>query len=62
MCLACEDQAVFYRAYLQDAVARGVIPEGFIAEDFKALGLPVPEQLRTPASSPKNPFACDAPE
>ena len=48
------------RAYLEDSVARGVIPEGFIAEDFEALGLAVPEQLRQPA--PANPFACDSPE
>jgi hypothetical protein len=52
---------MFYRAYLQEAVARGVIPEGFIAEDFEALGLPVPEQLRK-AAAPASKFACDAPE
>lgn len=60
--MACDEQAMFYRAYLMDAVARGVIPEGFIAEDFEALGLPVPEQLRKPKSAPANVFACDTPE
>lgn len=61
MCMACDEQAMFYRAYLMDAVARGVIPEGFIAEDFEALGLPVPDELRKPAQR-ANPFTCDTPE
>lgn len=62
MCMACDEQAMFYRAYLMDAVARGVIPEGFIAEDFEALGLPVPEQLREKQPAPANAFSCDTPE
>ena len=62
MCMACDEQAMFYRAFLQDAVARGVIPDGFIAEDFEALGLPVPEQLRNAEPAPSNAFACDTPE
>jgi hypothetical protein len=61
MCLACDEQAMFYRAYLQDAVARGVMPEGFIADDFEALGLAVPEQLRK-SEAPGRKFTCDAPE
>ncbi len=62
MCMACDEQAMFYRAYLQESVARGVIPEGFIAEDFEALGLAVPEQLRKPKPTPANAFVCDTPE
>ena len=62
MCMACDEQAMFYRAYLQDSVARGVIPEGFVAEDFEALGLEVPEQLRKPVVAPANKFVCDTPE
>ena len=62
MCMACDEQAMFYRAYLMDAVARGVIPEGFIAEDFEALGLQVPEQLREKQPAPAKAFACDTPE
>jgi hypothetical protein len=60
--MACDEQAMFYRAYLMDAVARGVIPEGFIAEDFEALGLPVPEQLREKQPASANAFSCDTPE
>jgi hypothetical protein len=60
--MACDEQAMFYRAYLMDAVARGVIPEGFIAEDFEALGLAVPEQLREKQPALANPFSCDTPE
>ncbi len=59
--MACDEQAMFYRSWLQDAAARGVIPEGVAAEDYEAFGLLVPESLRKPAPAP-NPFSCDSPE
>jgi hypothetical protein len=63
MCMACDDQAMFYRAWLQDAAARGVIPEGITAEDFETYGLKVPDALaRKPDAAPANAFACDSPE
>lgn len=42
MCLACEEQALWWRYQLELAVTRGVIPDGVEAADFEALGLPVP--------------------
>jgi hypothetical protein len=65
MCLACEEEELFYRYQLELAVERGVIPEGFTAEDFEAAGLPVPGRRKTaPAKPPKRGasiFTCDAP-
>jgi hypothetical protein len=62
--MACDEQAMMYRSWLQDATARGVIPEGIAAEDYEALGLLVPEQLRPaqPASAPAPAFSCDPAE
>jgi hypothetical protein len=62
MCMACDDQAMFFRAWLQDAAARGVMPEGVTAEDFTAFGLAMPAQLAAKQEPARNAFACDSPE
>ena len=64
MCWACEEQDLLFRYELELAVARGVIPEGFTAEDFEAAGLPVPGQkpaAKTPFKS-ASAFVCDTPD
>jgi hypothetical protein len=64
MCLACEEEAMFWRYQLEIAVERGEIPQGFEPADFEAAGLPVPGR-RAPASkpvSPANAFVCDSPD
>ena len=64
MCLACEEEAMFFRYQLELAVARGEIPEGFEPADFEAAGLPVPGRGQGAAvkHAPANPFACDSPD
>jgi len=64
MCLACEEDALFFRYQLELAVARGEIPEGFEPADFEAAGLPVPgrRQAATAPATPANPFSCDSPD
>ena len=42
MCLACEEQEFFFRAWCADFLARGEMPPGVTAEDLEALGLPQP--------------------
>jgi hypothetical protein len=63
MCWACEEQDLLFRYELELAVARGVIPDGFTAEDFEAAGLPVPgrKQTKTPFKS-ASAFVCDTPD
>ena len=64
MCLACEEEAMFWRYQLEIAVERGEIPEGFEPADFEAAGLPVPP-WRAPAMvrpKPANAFTCDSPD
>lgn len=64
MCLACEEDALWWRYQLEVAVANGEIPPGFAPEDFEAAGLPVPPKraaVEAPAK-PANPFVCDAPD
>jgi hypothetical protein len=66
MCWACEEQDLWLRYEMELAVARGVIPEGFTAADFEAVGLPVPGQaqdLKSAKASFKQAggFVCDAP-
>jgi len=51
MCLACEEEAMFWRYQLEIAVERGEIPEGFEPADFEAAGLPVPGR-RAPSTAP----------
>ena len=43
MCLACEEQAYFFRLWCADFLARGEIPPGLTVEDLQALGLPPPK-------------------
>jgi hypothetical protein len=66
MCWACEEQDLLFRYELELAVARGVIPDGFTAEDFEAAGLPVPGQKKeATAKTPLKPagaFVCDTPD
>ncbi len=64
MCLACEDEAMFWRYQLEIAVERGEIPEGFEPADFEAAGLPVPGR-RAPSTArpgPASAFSCDSPD
>jgi hypothetical protein len=62
MCLACEEEAMFFRYQLELAVARDEMPEGFEPEDFEAAGLPVPSRRQAAQSRPANPFTCDSPD
>jgi len=64
MCLACEEEAMFWRYQLEIAVERGEIPEGFEPADFEAAGLPVPAR-RAPSAArpgPASAFSCDSPD
>jgi len=63
MCLACEEEAMFFRYQLELAVERGEIPEGFEPADFEAAGLPVPGRRAPKAPvAPANSFSCDSPD
>jgi hypothetical protein len=63
MCWACEEQDLLFRYELELAVARGVIPEGFTAEDFQAAGLPVPgKPVAKSPFKPASAFVCDTPD
>jgi len=64
MCLACEEEAMFWRYQLELAVERGEMPEGFEPADFEAAGLPVPGRRArsTAQASPVNAFTCDSPD
>jgi hypothetical protein len=69
MCLACEEEAMFWRYQLELAVERGEIPEGFEPADFEAAGLPVPGRhapvrraVSSASASPVNAFTCDSPD
>lgn len=61
MCLACEEEAAFWRYQIELAVERGEIPQGFEPADFLAFGLPVPPR-RAPAKASADAFTCDSPE
>ena len=69
MCLACEEEAMFWRYQLEIAVERGEIPEGFEPADFEAAGLPVPGRhasarraSSTALPNPGSAFTCDSPD
>ena len=64
MCLACEEEAMFWRYQLEIAVERGEIPEGFEPADFEAAGLPVPGRRAssTARPNPGSAFTCDSPD
>jgi hypothetical protein len=70
MCLACEEQAYFFRLWCADFLARGEIPPGLTVADLQALGLPLPKPAasgrkrklpKRPASA-VNTFVCDSPD
>jgi hypothetical protein len=60
MCWACEEQDMWYRYRLEVAVVRGAIPEGFVAADFEAYGLPVPGSPEAAALLAEHPAAVEA--
>jgi hypothetical protein len=62
MCLACEEEAMFFRYQLEIAVERGEIPEGFEPADFEAAGLPIPKRRAATTASAASPFICDSPD
>ena len=62
MCLACEEEAMFWRYQLELAVERGEIPEGFEPADFEAAGLPVPARRAAAPVSAARGFTCDSPD
>jgi hypothetical protein len=67
MCWACEERDMLFLYELECAVEAGVIPEGFLPEDFEAAGLPVPGRDPKPpavkaAPASKNAFTCDTPD
>ena len=70
MCLACEQQAYFFRLWCADFLARGEIPPGLTVEALQALGLPLPkpavsdgkQELPKRPASAANAFACDSPD
>ena len=47
MCLACEEADYFYRFYLVEQIAKGVMPEGYTAESLRDMGLPLPGEIET---------------
>jgi hypothetical protein len=62
MCLACEEEALFFRYQLELAVAHDEIPDGFEPADFEAAGLPVPSRRQAAQPLAANPFSCDSPD
>jgi hypothetical protein len=64
MCLACEEEAMFFRYQLEIAVERGEIPEGFEPADFEAAGLPIPPRRASSVKrvSAASAFTCDSPD
>jgi len=70
MCLACEEAEMFFRYQLLEQIAHGTMPEGYTADDLKAMGLPLPGEI-TIVEQPDgtrtikktvNAFACDSPD
>jgi hypothetical protein len=67
MCLACEEEAYFYRAYLVEFLARGEMPPGVTVDELTAMGLPLPgewpkqEPEAKAQPAPVAAFACDGP-
>jgi hypothetical protein len=47
MCLACDEANYFYRFYLVEQIAKGVMPEGHTAESLREMGLPLPGEIET---------------
>jgi hypothetical protein len=70
MCLACEEAEMFFRYQLLEQIAHGTMPEGYTADDLKAMGLPLPGEI-TIVEQPDgtrtikktvSAFACDSPD
>jgi hypothetical protein len=47
MCLACEEEQMFYRWRLVEQIAKGEMPEGLTADDLTLMGLPQPGEIET---------------
>ena len=67
MCLACEEQEYFFRAWCAGFLARGEMPPGVAADDLNAMGFELPsarsKDLPPPtAAAPATAFACDSPD
>jgi hypothetical protein len=66
MCLACEEDAYFFRLWCADFLARGEMPPGVTQEDLQAMGLALPDAAKTTPSSADagasaSAFSCDSP-
>lgn len=67
MCLACEEEAYFFRLWCGDFLSRGEMPPGVTEEELQAMGLPLPDTAAkakpsaSTAKMPANAFACDSP-
>jgi hypothetical protein len=68
MCLACEEQEMMFRYFVEQALANGEIPEGLTVEDIESMGYTAPPALKAAAAqspaTPKraNAFVCDSPD
>jgi hypothetical protein len=69
MCLACEEQEMMFRYFVEQALAAGEISEGLTVEDLRMMGyeLPPGTQPATTAEAPAAPkrasaFVCDSPD
>jgi hypothetical protein len=69
MCLACEEQEYFFRAWVAGLLARGEMPPGMTAEDVQAMGFTPPNSTQGTDPAPASPpvrradaFACDTPD
>ena len=75
MCMACEEAEMYHRYLLLEQIAHGKMPEGWTAEELRAVGLPLPGEVTitkeadgtlairpaVPKSKPSA-FACDSPD
>ena len=77
MCWACEEAEREHIWGLVDIISTGQMPDGYRADDLRAMGLPQPGELyreeqpdgtilirqHAPKQpEPKNPFVCDSPD
>jgi hypothetical protein len=69
MCLACEEQEMLFRYYIERALAAGAMPEGVTVEELEAMGYERPPGVKKSAASkssptlaPANAFVCDSPD
>jgi hypothetical protein len=59
--MACDEDALWRRYWLEVAVAEDVMPPGLEAADFEAAGLPVPGRQGDRAKA-QGSFVCDSPD